>query len=179
MEPLKDALRLESLPSSAAMKGAVPIVRRLLDRRASVNARKASGEPQGFTALHVACFRGHADLAMVLVDVFDASLVLPAPGGRSPAMLACEAGHEHLSEWLIGEGVPGDLRDDVGCTVLFYASKAGLPQHVSWLISTQRLDAAEAAKDGSTPLQWAASSTLKAAPAVMQKLFTWRWMAQL
>lgn len=41
---------------------------------------------------------------MALVDVFEASLVMQAPGGRSAAMCACEARAEALAEWLISEG---------------------------------------------------------------------------
>ena len=47
-------------------------------------------------------------MAMALVDVFGASLVSMAPGGRSCAMCACEARAEELAEWLISEG-PGVL----------------------------------------------------------------------
>ena len=46
-------------------------------------------------------------MAMALVDVFGASLVAPAPFGRSCAMCACEARAEELAEWLISEGAAG------------------------------------------------------------------------
>ncbi|CAE8684842.1 unnamed protein product, partial [Polarella glacialis] len=99
-----------------------------------------------------------------------ASLVLPAVGGKSPAMCACEAGDEHLAEWLIAEGVPADLRDEAGRSVLHYAASSALPQLTSWLLGKQNLSPNSPANDGSTALAVAVSGVLPAAVVVAQQL---------
>jgi len=107
---------------------------------------------------------------MALVDVFDSSLVQTAPGGLSAAMCACEAGDAGLAEWLVNEGLPADLRDEAGRTVLFYAAQAALPQFTSWLIGKQRLSASARARDGSTALASAVSSKATGSSTVVQQL---------
>jgi len=156
--------------STASQNGDVAIVRRSLKSGGEVNARAVGGTFDGCTPLHVACLKGFADMAMALVDVFGASLVARAPGGRTPAMLACEAPNETLAEWLIVEGVPADLKDDLGRTVLFYAAQAALPQFVSWLIGKQHLSANEQATDKSTPLVVACGTRAASAVVVAQQL---------
>lgn len=153
-----DVQRLQSELVRAAMKGDSPAARRLLAKRADVNFRNSAGDFAGFTPLQIASRRGHVDLAMALVEVFESSLVQPAPGGLSVAMLACEAGSEGLCEWLITEGVPADLKDDGGRTVLHYAAKNGLSDLTPWLLSKQKLAAGERAQDGATPLLLAAAA---------------------
>eukprot|EP00933_Yihiella_yeosuensis_P082680 TRINITY_DN96648_c0_g1_i1.p1 TRINITY_DN96648_c0_g1~~TRINITY_DN96648_c0_g1_i1.p1 ORF type:complete len:348 (-),score=78.71 TRINITY_DN96648_c0_g1_i1:30-1034(-) len=107
---------------------------------------------------------------MALVDVFKASLVLLAPGGRSAAMCACEGRSEHLAEWLIAEGVPADVCDDRGRSVLFYAAQASLPQLTSWLLGKQKLQASDTCYNGSTPLALAVSTMHPSAVVVAQQL---------
>eukprot|EP00438_Fugacium_kawagutii_P021398 Skav232445 [mRNA] locus=scaffold189:362379:368147:- [translate_table: standard] len=151
------------------------------------------GEFRNHTALLIACLQKHCDLAMALVDVFEASLVICAPGGRSVAMCACEARQEALAEWLISEGVPADLRDAQGRNVLFYAVKEALPQltafllgclddqrrfglhhdtRTEWLlvIRQQRLSPMSLATDGSSPLALAVSSRQAASVVVAKQL---------
>eukprot|EP00747_Dinoflagellata_sp_TGD_P085865 gnl/TRDRNA2_/TRDRNA2_163044_c0_seq1.p1 gnl/TRDRNA2_/TRDRNA2_163044_c0~~gnl/TRDRNA2_/TRDRNA2_163044_c0_seq1.p1 ORF type:complete len:720 (+),score=166.21 gnl/TRDRNA2_/TRDRNA2_163044_c0_seq1:52-2211(+) len=154
----------------ALVGGVVPLARRALSRGAPVNACMGAGEFKGCSALHIACLKGMADFAMALVDVYDASLVQPAPGGRSSAMCACEAGEEALAEWLVQEGVPVDLRDSVGRTVLFYSAKAALPQLTAWLVGKQRQAPNSRAMNGSTPLFSAVAGGLPASAAVAQQL---------
>jgi len=163
-------LELEQDLIRAAVGGLVPLAWRLLGRGARVNAYATSGPFAGSAPLHIACLKGHTDLAMVLVDVFDASLVQLALGGRSAAMCACEAGNEKLAEWLITEGVPADLRDDAGRTVLFYAASAAMPELVSWLMGKQHLAPGFRATDGSTPLSAAVSNNVAKSVVVARQL---------
>jgi len=145
-------LREKELLLSVA-EGRVPACFRLLSSgAASVNACAREGDFKDCTPLHIACLKGHRDLVMALVDIFQASLVLLAPGGRSAAMCACEAGDEALAEWLIKEGVPADPRDDAQRTVLFYAAKHAMPKLTAWLLEKQNLPPGDKASDGSTPL---------------------------
>merc|ERR1712216_312298 len=134
------------------------------------NGTVASGPFKGCSPLHIACLKRFPELAMTLVDIFSASLVQRAPGGRSAAMCACEGPDEALAEWLIVEGVPVDLRDDAGRTVLHYAAKAALPQLVGWLVGKQKQTPGERATDGSTPLMSTASSHVEANVVVVQQL---------
>jgi len=154
----------------AAAEGWVPQCFRMLSGGVSVNARASVGEFFDCAPLHIACLQGHRDLVMALVDVFNASLVQVAAGGRTAAMCACESGDEALAEWLIKEGVPADLRDDIGRTVLFYAAKHVLLQLTAWLLAKQHLIIDERALDGSTPLMLAAASPEPSAAAVVQRL---------
>jgi len=170
--PQGDAARaeLDAELLCAAVEGDVPRLHGLLGHGAQANACASDGEFRGCALLHIACLRGHGDLAKVLVDVFDASLVQPAPGGRSAAMCACEANEGALAQWLISEGVPADLEDDAGRTVLFYAAQAALPQLTGWLVAKQHLPPGGRAADGSTPLAAAAGSGLSNASLVVQRL---------
>lgn len=147
--------------------GIVPLAHRALEQGASVNLAPDSGEYTAFPPLHIACLKGYLDMAQVLVDVHDASLVLKAPAGRSAAMCACEAKEEDLAEWLVAEGVPVDLVDDSGRTVLFYAAIAGLPQLTGWLLSKKHIDVNTADVGGYTPLMAAATG---GNAAVLQQL---------
>lgn len=144
--------QLEEELARVVVDGSALECRRLLNRGAMVNSRCSTGPFVGYAPLHIACLKGHRDLAMAFVDVFNASIVQLGPGGRSAAMCACEAGDEDLAEWLVSEGVPADLKDDAGCTVLFYSAGKALPRLTAWLLTKQRLEPNERAKDGSTPL---------------------------
>lgn len=154
----------------AALDGNVPLVRSALAAGAAVNGTVANGPFKGCSPLNIACLKRFPDCAMAFVDVFNASLVQHAPGGRSPAMCACEGGDEALAEWLIMEGVPVDLRDDCGRTVLFYAAKFSLTQLTSWLIGKQKQSPNQRSADGSTPLMSASSNGLEANVVVVQQL---------
>lgn len=111
-------------------------LRLLSSKRVSVNTKVLEGAFQGYTALLIACSQKHAEMVKALVDIFKASLVVQAPGGRTAAMLACSARAEGLAEWLISEGVPADLTDDAGRNVLFYAVQEAFPQLTAFLLST-------------------------------------------
>lgn len=89
-------------------------------------------------------------------------------------MCACQAGDAALAEWLIREGVPADLRDEQGGTVLWYAAKAALPSLMSWLLSKQRLQVDYQTKGGSTPLTAAVTSGAASAAQVAQLLLAAR-----
>ena len=128
------------------------------------------GEFQKHTALLIACLQKHSALAMILVDVFSASLVSRAPDGRSAAMCACEAQEELLAEWLISEGVPADLVDDAGWNVLFYAVKEAFSQLTAFLLGKQRLSPMLRAADGATPLSVAVGSKLASSVVVAKQL---------
>lgn len=165
------AQQLSSELIKAAEEGDVPAVFRAIRVGGTdVNSSVADGEFPGCTPLHIACLKGHSDLAQVLVELLGASLVQSAPGGRSPAMCACQAGDAALAEWLIREGVPADLRDDQGGTVLWYAAKAALPSLTSWLVAKQRLQVDYQTKGGSTPLTAAVTSGAASSASVVQLL---------
>jgi hypothetical protein len=68
------------------------------------------------------------------------------------------------------EGVPVDLRDDDGRTVLFYAAKFSLVQLTAWLIGKQRQSPMQRSTDRSTPLMSAASSGKESNTVVVQQL---------
>lgn len=154
----------------AAADGSTPRCRRLLDRGMSADTCALDGPFVGCAILHIACLKGHRDLAMALVDVFGASLLQLAPGGRSAPMCACEAGSEALVEWLITEGVPADLRDSTGRTILFHAVRWAMPELTARLLSKRWCSHGDRAKDGSTALMEAASSGLPEAATAVRHL---------
>ncbi|CAK9100919.1 Putative ankyrin repeat protein RBE_0220 [Durusdinium trenchii] len=145
-------------------------LRLLSSKRVSVNTKVLEGAFQGYTALLIACSQKHAEMVKALVDIFKASLVVQAPGGRTAAMLACSARAEGLAEWLISEGVPADLTDDAGRNVLFYAVQEAFPQLTAFLLSKQRLSPMTRALDGSSPLSLAVSTEHTASVVVAKQL---------
>lgn len=161
---------LQSELARGVVLGDAVVLLHALRKGATANGHLTTGQFEGCTPLHIACLRGRGDISMALVEVFGVSLVHTAPGGRTAAMCACESGDEALAEWLICEGVPADLRDDAGRTVLFYAAKMGLPQLMAWLLGKQHLRPGDEADGGMTPLIVAVASGAKAAVVVAQQL---------
>mmetsp|Transcript_44777 Transcript_44777/g.114026 ORF Transcript_44777/g.114026 Transcript_44777/m.114026 type:complete len:705 (-) Transcript_44777:28-2142(-) len=160
----------ESELARAAFEGQITECLYMLRLGVAVNARSTDGPFQQCAPLHIACLRGHRDLAMALVDVFHASLVQLAPGGLSVAMCACKARDEVLAQWLIVEGCPADLRDDGGCSALHHSAAQALPQLTAWLLIKLRMDPTDTAIDGATPLASAVSSAHPSAALVAQQL---------
>lgn len=169
---LDEGTATQLLGRAAAANDLWALVALLSSARVSVNAplREAGGLAGEHTVLLMACLRKQSDMAMALVDVFGASLVSMAPGGRSCAMCACEARAEELAEWLISEGVPADLMDDAGRNLLFYAVKEALPQITAFLLGHQRLSPCSRDLHGASPLSVAVASQLPASVVVAKQL---------
>jgi hypothetical protein len=142
----------------------------------------------GWTALHRACFNGHATVARFLVGDGHGVSALGAPRavvdarnakGSRPTHVAIPNGHVHVLRFL-GEEVGADLEatNHAGDTPLHFAVMCRRPDAVAYLLS-RGCNAAATNRDGHTPLETArltaqpdAIKMLKAAlanPAIEQR----------
>jgi uncharacterized protein len=97
-----------------------------------VNARSSDG----FTALHLAAFFGHPDVARLLLDR-DADPNLWATGDLSvqPLHSAVAGGHEDVAQMLIERGAEIDAAERGGHTPLMGAAQNGLASTVALLLA--------------------------------------------
>ena len=122
-----------TLLHSAARDGDVDKVRKLLEHgRYDVN--EVSGLYSG-TPLHVACKRGHLNVARVLIGTFKADMTIQNRDGATALMLAIKRGHDNVAHALLEDyQCPVDIRDKDGDTVLHYACRASATQSMEILI---------------------------------------------
>ena len=126
----------------AAREGHVEIVRLLLDRGA--NPRRAIGLFAG-TALHEACYFGHADVVRVMTEPRDhagtAGSELDAQGalnGMTPLHDAVWHGHLEAARVLVEAGARLDLKTHAGLTPRELAFSYGYIQLAEFLASVER-----------------------------------------
>lgn len=110
----------------AALKGSLPIVRRLVAAGADIASR-------GWNALHYAAFSGHVDIVRFLVASKGVVLDAPAPNRQTALMLAAKNGHKEVVKILIDADADMDLEDAQGNTALRLAVKAGNSEIADYL----------------------------------------------
>jgi ankyrin repeat protein len=107
---------LSSLLTKAAASGDVDEVRKLLHKRADVNAR----DSEGVTGLMAACFYGHLAVVMALLHE-GADANGRGRKGKTALMNASFRGHLNIVMALLDKKGDPNARDDYGSTVLLYA----------------------------------------------------------
>jgi ankyrin repeat protein len=110
----------------AALKGSLPIVRRLVTAGADIGNR-------GWNALHYAAFGGHVDIVRFLVTSKGVNLDAPAPNRQTALMLAAKNGHKEVVKILIDADADMDLEDAQGNTALRLAVRAGNSEIADYL----------------------------------------------
>ena len=115
----------------AAIKGHLPLVRRLIERGAAVNK-------PGWTPLHYAA--SHPDeIAKAIVAVLlehHAYIDAESPNGTTPLMMAARYGHRDAFKLLLSEGADAALRNRAGLTAVDFARTASR-NHIVELLAQQ------------------------------------------
>jgi hypothetical protein len=135
----------ESVLMLAALKGHLPLVKKLVDLDADVNKT-------GWTPLHYAASGGHVAVIEFLLD-HSAYIDAESPNGTTPLMMAAMYGSPEAVKVLIQAGADLTLKNQLGLTALDFAVR-GNRQNAKSLIETglQRLAArAERAASASLP----------------------------
>ncbi len=118
---------------AAVVADDVPRLRRLLAEGADVDARWK----EGFTALHIAAMRGHADITRVLLDAH-ASVDVTATSsdfrGMTPVSLAISFQHADVLRLLLEAGADPNHQGENGETPLHLASGLGFTEMVRMLL---------------------------------------------
>lgn len=97
----------------AALKGYLPLVKKLLDRDADVNKT-------GWTPLHYAATGGHVAVMEHLLD-HSAYIDAESPNGSTPLMMAAMYGSPEAVKHLIQAGADLTLKNHLGMTALDFA----------------------------------------------------------
>ncbi len=132
----------------AALKGYLPLVKKLVDRDADVNK-------PGWTPLHYAATGGHLAVIELLLE-HSAYIDAESPNGSTPLMLAAMYGSPESVKHLIQAGADLTVKNQLGMTALDFATK-GNRRNSQELIQTglERLAARKARSSatvsGSTP----------------------------
>lgn len=119
---------------SAAKKGDVAVIERLVAAGHDVNAKKQAECVEGATPLHVAALSGREDAIKVLVKL-NAQINAKDDDGRTALMAAvCSSQGPEIVELFLKLGANINAQDKEGMTALDYAASAGSVQLVSMLI---------------------------------------------
>jgi ankyrin repeat protein len=115
--------------------------------------------PDGFTALHLAAFFGHADAARLLLERgADATVVARhATLKVAPLHSAAAGGHEEIVRLLLEHGADANARQEGGFTPLHSAAQNGDRGSAEALLE-HGADPAAATDDGRTPRDLAAEA---------------------
>ena len=106
----------------SAQQGHVPIVRILLDARASANQ---AAENDGTTPLLLAAQEGHVEVARLLLEAGASPEPELTDGGATPLHLAAQEGHVDVARLLLEAGSKvGQAKED-GTTPLHVAAEQG------------------------------------------------------
>ena len=105
------------------------------------------------TPLHIASYRGHADVAKVLLD-YEADINAQNSGKRTPLHMASALGHPKVTQLLLERGAALDEQDEYMNTPLVLASYWGKLEAVRVLLA-HGADVKIRDKNGSTPFQYA------------------------
>ena len=114
---------------------------------ASVNATNIEGE----TPLHLACAKGHLEIAQWLQSA-GASVNATSNVGNTPLHRACTRGHLAIAHWLLSVGASVNAANIGGCTPLHDACFDGRLGIAQWLCSVGA-DATLRINCGDTPAQ--------------------------
>lgn len=139
-----------SVADAAEMKNAAAI-KRLLERKANVNA----AQPDGMTAIHWATYHDDVDLVKRLVAA-GADVRCVNRFGVMPLSLACANGNTAIVECLLESGADPNSTIAGGETALMTASRTGRPGPVKVLLARNaNVNATE--RKGQTAVMWAAA----------------------
>lgn len=110
---LFDVLKLSDRLCTAARKGDVRAINRLLESGAAVNSR----DQHGWTALHRAAFKGRADAVRALLDK-GVDVDARDEDGYTALHCAAESGQSDVVELLVKKGADVEARTNKGVTAL-------------------------------------------------------------
>lgn len=128
----------------AALRGYLPLVKKLVDNDADVNK-------PGWTALHYAATGGHVPIIEYLVEQ-SAYIDAESPNGTTPLMMAAMYGSPEAVKSLIQAGADLTLKNQLGMTALDFAIRGQRP-NARALIETALSRLAERQKRESPTLQ--------------------------
>lgn len=117
----------------AAIKGHLPLVRRLIERGAAVNK-------PGWTPLHYAASYPEAaakDIVALLLERH-AYIDAESPNGTTPLMMAARYGHHDAVKLLINEGADLAVRNRAGLSAVDFARAASRDEIVQLLVQQVR-----------------------------------------
>jgi hypothetical protein len=117
----------ESVLMLAALKGYLPLVKKLVERDADVNKT-------GWTPLHYAASSGHVPVIEFLLDN-SAYIDAESPNGSTPLMMAAMYGSPEAVKVLIQAGADLGIKNQLGLTALDFAIR-GNRQNAKDLIET-------------------------------------------
>jgi cytohesin len=128
-------------------------VRELLKRGANPNAKNE----HGWTPLHRAAYRGHADVARLLLEHgADANAKSKDSFFPTPLHLAAAVGHVDVTKLLLEHGADANAKNKYGYTPLHFAANKGHAE-VARLLLEYGANVNAKEKDGFTPLHFAAA----------------------
>lgn len=104
----------------AALKGRLPLVERLLARRAEVNKT-------GWAPLHYAATHPDPVSADIVRRLLEAHAYIDAesPNRTTPLMMAAHYGHESVVQLLLDEGADVTMRNEQGLSAIDFAHRIG------------------------------------------------------
>ena len=135
----------------AARNQEAGVVRALLAAGAAVDTTR----PDGFTALHWAAQRDHAELADLLIDA-GAGVDAADRYGLTPLALACTNASPGMVTRLLGAGADPHAAQATGETALMTCARGGVVDAVTPLLAAGADVNASEAAHGQTALMWAA-----------------------
>ncbi|MEO7391491.1 MAG: ankyrin repeat domain-containing protein, partial [Ramlibacter sp.] len=106
----------ESPLMMAALKGNLPLVKKLIERDADVNKT-------GWTALHYAATGGHVAIIDLLLENH-AYIDAASPNGTTPLMMAAHYGSAAAVKLLLDGGADPALKNQLGLTAIDFAFRA-------------------------------------------------------
>lgn len=114
--------------------------------------------PDGFTALHFACFFGHPDIAQLLLERgSDVDAASRNELGVTPLQSAASGGHVRAAELLLDAGAEVHPAHPSGFTPLHSAAANG-DRRTAELLLRHGADPGRAKDDGKTPIDLAAEN---------------------
>ncbi len=113
----------------AALDGDLQTVQNCLNVEANVNAKL---DKEGYTALILAAWKGHTDIAKALIKA-GADVNVKDNDERTALMMAGSARHLEVVEALIEAGADVNVKDRYGLTALDYAKANKYPEIVTIL----------------------------------------------
>jgi ankyrin repeat protein len=117
----------------AAIKGHLPLVRRLIERGAAINK-------PGWTALHYAAAHPEPiakDIVALLLERH-AYIDAESPNGTTPLMMAARYGHRDAFKLLLNEGADAAVRNRAGLAAVDFARTAARDDLVDMLAQQVR-----------------------------------------
>lgn len=133
---------------TASLEGDVEVIREaIVNRGMSPNGISR----HGFTPLHAAVYKNHADAVRLLV-LYGADVSVKAENGESTMHFAALGDSVQAARYLIDVGAELDERDDDGITAVWVASFYGNEEILELLLSAGANPSISEKKSGVTPL---------------------------